>query len=207
MSIYRSGGLVYVGVEIYVGQIDTPKEYRLSEIYEFAELPREWDAVDFTSHDASLPAHGHTRTGKPGLGVQSTLTFKGIWMDVDLYTFGLHDYLQDTYLSRKPIEWDIVYSFAKIQTYVLSYRGIAYITQYVLNGDLGDKFTYTCQLLFEGEPQQVIIPVSEYESIRNGVKNRPTQPVPSSHPKKDSRSPERENGKSPEKKGEINECI
>jgi hypothetical protein len=203
MSVYRSGGLVYVGVDIYVGQIGNPYDYRISEIYEFTELPWEWDVVDFTSHDASLPQHGHTRTAKPGLGVQSTLSFKGIWMDEDLYTFRIHDYLQDNYRLRRALEWDIAYSFAEVQNGVLDYRGIAYITQYVLTGDLGDKFAYTCQLLFEGEPQQVIIPPPEYERIKNGVKNRckeavqsPSHPQPP-HPKKDVRtaSKQQEKGK------------
>lgn len=157
MSVYKSGGSLYAGITVWIGEVGA--QLWISEVYEFTELPREWDQVDFTSHDTFLPAHGFTRTAKPGLGVQSTLTFKGIWMFLDTHGLDLHDVLENAYKSRTAQRWEFRYDFAPHPPYqYIAYAGYAYVLSYVLSGDLGDKFVYTIRLLFEGEPQQVPAP-------------------------------------------------
>jgi hypothetical protein len=150
MSVYRSGGFPYIGIEFSAGTNDTipPAGWdRIDEVYEFTEFNREWDVVDFTSHDASLPQHAYTRTAKPGLAVQSTLAFKGIWLEDS------HLFFDALYLLRASWPFRLVYSFTHLTT-PLTYYFVAWCSAFTLAGDIGDKFVYNITLVCDGEPQE-----------------------------------------------------
>lgn len=150
MSVYRSGGFPYIGIELSAGTNDTvpPSGWdRIDEVYEFTELTREWDVVDFTSHDASLPNHGYTRTAKPGLAVQSTLSFKGIWLELS------HNFFESLHDQRLSWPFKVTYAFTH-ETTPLTYYFVAWCSVYTLAGDLGDKFIYNITLVCDGEPQK-----------------------------------------------------
>lgn len=164
MSVYRSGGFPYIGIRLEAGtddQVPPSGFFNINEVYEFTEFNREWDVVDFTSHDASLPQHGYTRTAKPGLAVQSTLSFKGIWLETE------HTFFESLYLQRKSWPFMLTYDFTDPTT-PLYYLFVAWCSVFTLSGDLGDKFVYSITLVCDGEPQRSWWPVPPLSSQRLG---------------------------------------
>lgn len=166
MAHYRSQGQPYIGVELYYGDVATlpPASWtRFEEIFELNEFNRSWDKVDFTSHEAAQTTtpniHDLTRTFKPGLMGEGSLSFVGIWRQDS------HDWLEPKFLTGEPWSYKLRYDF--VTPGFPSYSGIAFISEYNLTGDLGDKFTYAVTLTFEGILQKVVPPTPKVAKERS----------------------------------------
>lgn len=147
MSVNISNGLPYVGVQVHYGSDSTypPASWtKINEVFELSDMTRTWDQVDMTSHDSF--DKGMTRTSKPGLMGLVIVTFRGIWLPAE------HTWLDAKFTSRQSWPYKFVYAFTSELT-PTTYGGVAYIGEYGLAGDLGDKYVYSCQLVFNGEPQ------------------------------------------------------
>lgn len=149
MSIYHSNGYPYIGIRLERGsdEVWPPTSWvRIKEVFEATELSRSWDHIDFTSHDTGLSGgdgFDYTRTSKPGLMAEGTFTFRGIWLPAS------HEHFEEKFVLRKVWPYQVTYDFTS-ETTPLRYDGLAWIGDYILSGDLGDKFVYSVTLVFEG---------------------------------------------------------